>query len=290
MSDTQGLSVGVIAGSGALPRLVAEARAKDGAAYHVIALEGAAEDWVAAHPHSFATLGKVGAIIKALRAASCNAVVFAGGLVRPSLKSLSLDWKGATLMPRVARLFAKGGDDALLRGIALIFEEEGFQVVGAQEFLSGLLATEGAIGARMPSDQDLADIERAAEIVRKLGPLDVGQGAVVAGGLCLAMEAIEGTDGMLERVAVLPKRRRSAAPPPSGALFKAPKPDQDRRVDLPAIGPDTIAHAKAAGLNGVAVEAGGVFVLGVEETARAADAAGLFLWGRKSSGEGRDDE
>ncbi len=280
MADLSGLTVGIIAGSGALPRLIAEARAKEGAGYHVVALQDAAGEWIESHPHTAASLGKVGGIMKSLRAAGCDAIVFAGGLARPSLSSLTPDWKGAMLAPRITRLFAQGGDDALLRGIAEIFEEEGFRVLGAHELLEGLLAPEGSIGGLKPSAQDLADIERAAEIVCTLGALDVGQGAVVANNLCLAMEAIEGTDGMLARVAALPKRRRNAAPPPSGVLFKAPKPEQDRRVDLPAIGPDTIKAAKAAGLNGVAVEAGGVFILGLEETAQAADEAGLFLWGR----------
>ncbi len=284
MTDVRGLTVGIIAGSGVLPRLIAEGRAEQGAGYHVIALEGAAGDWVARHPSTTATLGKVGGILKALRTAGCDAIVFAGGLARPSLANITPDWKGAMLAPRITRLFAQGGDDALLRGIAEIFEEEGFRVLGAHELLEGLLAPAGAIGKRKPSRQDLDDVERAAEIVRTLGVLDVGQGAVVANNLCLAMEAIEGTDEMLARLSALPKRRRNAAPPPSGTLFKAPKPGQDRRVDLPAIGPDTISAAKAAGLNGVAVEAGGVFVLGLEETARAADAAGLFLWGRAPDG------
>lgn len=285
MTGARDLTVGIIAGSGALPRLIAEERARAGARYHVIALEGAAGDWVRDHPSDPMTLGKVGGIMKALRAAGCDAIVFAGGLARPSLASLTPDWKGAMLAPRITRLFAQGGDDALLRGIALIFEEEGFRVLGAHELLDSLLAPEGAMGERRPGPQDLADIERAAEIVNMLGAADVGQGAVVANNVCLAVEAIEGTDLMLARVAALPRRRRAAAPPPSGALYKAPKPGQDRRVDLPAIGPDTIAEAKAAGLNGVAVEAGGVFILGVEETARAADEAGLFLWGRKPAGQ-----
>lgn len=280
MTGLSDLNVGIIAGAGALPRLIAEARAKAGAAYYVVALEGAAGDWVGSHPHASATLGKVGGILKSLRSAGCDAIVFAGGLARPSLSALTPDWKGAMLAPRITRLFAQGGDDALLRGIAEIFEEEGFRVLGAHELLEGLLAPEGALGKRTPEAQDLADIERAAGIVRALGALDVGQGAVVANNLCLAIEAIEGTDGMLARVAALPKRRRGAAPPPSGALFKAPKPQQDRRVDLPAIGPDTIRAARDAGLNGVAVEAGGVFILGLDETARAADEAGMFLWGR----------
>ncbi len=286
MADLSDLTVGIIAGSGALPRLIAEERASAGAGYFVVALDGAAGEWVSAHKHITTTLGKVGGVLKALRDAECDSIVFAGGLARPSLASVTPDWKGAILAPRIVRLFAQGGDDALLRGIAEMFEEEGFRVLGAHELLDGLLAPEGAIGRLKPIAQDRADIERAADVVRSLGALDVGQGAVVANNICLAIEAIEGTDGMLARVAELPKRRRNAAPPPSGVLFKAPKPGQDRRVDLPAIGPDTIRAASAAGLNGVAIEAGGVFILGVEETAKAADDAGLFLWGRASEDGG----
>lgn len=268
--------LGIIAGSGALPRLVAEAERQAGGGAFVVALRGAAEGWVSDWPHTVAGLGQVGRIFAALSGAGCARVCMAGGLARPSLSALRFDLTALRVLPRVARLM-RLGDDGLLRGIGAIFEDRGFQMIGAHELLGDLLAPSGALGRRAPSAADLKDIARAAEIAAGLGALDVGQGAVVAEGRCLAVETVQGTDAMLQRLAG--DKRRGGAKIPSGALFKAPKPGQDLRFDLPAIGPSTLEAAKAAGLNGVAVQAGGVFVLDIAATITAADAAGLFLYG-----------
>ena len=151
-------------------------------------------------------------------------------------------------------------------------------MVGAHELLQDLLAPEGVLGAVQPSDLDREDAARAATVVAALGAVDVGQAAVVASGVCLGVEAVAGTDALLAEVARVPARLRVGEA--RGTLLKAPKPGQDWRLDLPAIGPDTVARAAEAGLAGIAVSAGGVLILGLEETVAAADAAGLFLWGR----------
>lgn len=274
--------LGVIAGAGALPRLVAEAEARDGGAVFVVALRGYAESWIETWPNAVAGLGQAGRIFRSLRAAGCQRVCFAGGLSRPSVSSLvrnfALDLTGLSIAYRVARLLRRG-DDGLLRGLADIFEERGFELVAAQSLLSELLAPEGALGRVQPSPRDLEDIERAAEIVAALGAVDVGQGAVVAQGRCLALETVFGTDAMLDAIAG--KTDRHGAAIPSGALFKAPKPGQDRRLDWPTIGPQTVEAVKKAGLNGVALEAGGVFVLDIAATTAAADRLGVFVYGRR---------
>jgi DUF1009 family protein len=182
------------------------------------------------------------------------------------------------LAPRVIRGLA-AGDDRTLRMVAGIFEAEGFAVRAPQEILTDLVAPAGVLTRAAPGETDRRDAARAAAIVAALGAVDVGQGAVVAGGICLGLESIQGTDAMLDFVArtagpVRPKGAR-------GVLFKAPKPGQDRRMDLPAIGPGTVEGAARAGLAGVAVEAGGVMVLDLAATVAAADAAGLFLWARE---------
>ncbi len=133
------------------------------------------------------------------------------------------------------------------------------------------------MGARKPEMADLADIARAAEIVEGLGALDIGQGAVVARMRVLAVETVQGTDVMLEKL--VGDRRRGGAPIPSGVLFKAPKPGEDRRVDMPTIGPQTVSRVRQAGLSGIAVAAGEVFVLEPEEVVRAADREGVFVFG-----------
>ncbi len=270
--------LGVIAGGGALPRLVAEAERRAGGDAFVVALAGAPGDWVRDYPHAPCGLGQVGKLFRALRTAGCERVCFAGGLSRPSLASLlrAFDLTALKVAAEAFRLMRRG-DDGMLRGFADIFERRGFRLIGAAELLGDLLAPEGPLSARAPDAADLADIGRAADIVAALGAVDVGQGAVVARGRCLAVETVQGTDAMLATLAG--DARRGGAPIPSGALYKAPKPGQDMRFDVPAIGPETVARAKAAGLNGVAVRAGGVFVLDPGATAAAADRAGLFVYG-----------
>ena len=275
-------ALGVLAGRGALPRLVAEAERRRGGDAYIIALRGFAEPWAAQWPSATAGLGQVGRIFSLLRAAGCDRVCFAGGLQRPSLLNLRFDLTALRVLPQVARLLRKG-DDGLLRGLAAIFEARGFQLVGAHELLGDLVAPAGPLGGRAPSSRDLEDAARAAEIVEALGQVDVGQGAVVAHGRCLAVETIQGTDAMLR--GLVGQKRRAGAPIPSGLLFKAPKPGQDLRMDMPAVGPDTMRRAKEAGLNGVAVQAGGVIVLDMAATARAADQAGVFFYGWRPLGE-----
>lgn len=280
MADTAGAgeagALGLIAGSGALPRLIAERRARQGAPYFVAAFEGHAPDWLADHPHVVLPFEKPGRLFKALRAAGVDTVAFAGGMARPKLSPLRFDMKAAALAKRIMPLIGQG-DDALLRALAETFEAEGFRVVGAQDLLGGLLAPEGSIAGPAPAEPDSADIDRARALAAMVGQADVGQGAVVAAGLCLGLETLQGTDAMLRFVAeTQPARRPDGA---RGVLYKGPKPGQDRRTDLPAIGPETARAAAAAGLSGIAVEAGGVLLLDRDALVAEAEAAGLFLWG-----------
>lgn len=269
-------ALGIIAGRGALPRLVAEAERRQGREAFVVALKGFADDWVDAWPSARAGLGQVGRVFGLLKSAGCRQVCFAGGVDRPPIFKLTPDVTAFVVLPKMLRLIKKG-DDGLMRGLAAIFEDRGFEMVGAHELLGDQVAPRGAIGGRGPSAEDLEDLARAAVIVDALGAVDVGQGAVVAQGRCLAVETVQGTDAMLTKLHG--DRRRGGAAIPSGLLYKAPKPGQDLRMDMPAIGPETMRRAKEAGLNGVAVRAGGVIILGVEETAREADAQDVFLYG-----------
>jgi DUF1009 family protein len=166
--------------------------------------------------------------------------------------------------------------------IAGVFEAEGFAVRAPHEILPDLIAPAGTLGRVAPSARDRDDVRRAAEIVAALGAADVGQAAVVAQGICLGLESIQGTDALLDFVARTGAGFRPDPKGPRGVLFKAPKPSQDLRLDLPAIGPGTVERAAAAGLAGVAVQAGGVMILGYAATVAAADAGGLFIWGREA--------
>lgn len=271
----------IVAGEGLLPRRLAEARARAGLPYLVLSLPGTEAEWMAGHPHEAHDIEKLGSIFSALRRRDVTHVVMAGGLARPRLRPWAADWALLRRLPRVAALMTKG-DDALLTGVTEILAEEGFEVIAPEDVLGdALLLPAGPLGRHAPSERDMSDAARAAEIVRTLGPLDVGQGAVVACGLCLAVEAIEGTDLMLSRVAALPAERRQAAPPPSGVLWKAPKPGQDLRVDRPAVGARTVEGARKAGLAGIAVLADAVLCPDPDALRKAADEAGIFVYGAR---------
>ena len=174
------------------------------------------------------------------------------------------------LLPKVVAA-ARHGDDALLQVLVNFLEQKGFSVVGAEQILGELLATPGNIGGRGPGEDDRADLQRAARILLALGPLDVGQGAVVRDGVVLGIEAAEGTDRLLARCGDLQPQGRG------GVLLKLAKTGQERRVDLPTIGPRTVELAAAARLAGIGIEAGAALVLDRAEVARLADAAGLFV-------------
>lgn len=268
--------LGIIAGAGALPRLIAEAQGTR--PYIVCAFEGIAPDWITAHPHVVVPFEKPGALFRALRERGVGRIVMAGGMSRPKLRPLHFDRTAMALASRILPLMGQG-DDALLRGLAAVVEAEGFALVAAQTVVEGLLAPEGPLSARHATEAHRRDIERAAAIMAVLGPLDIGQAAVVEQGLCLGIETIQGTDALLDAVARTEPRLRAAPGGRAGVLYKAPKAGQDRRLDLPAIGVETIRRAAAAGLAGVAVAAGAVLLLDREAIVAEADRAGLFLHG-----------
>lgn len=264
--------VGLIAGGGDLPRLLVSACRARGAEPFVLALEGhATEATVAGTDHAWVRLGALGEAFRLLKDAGVGEVVFAGAIRRPSLATLRPDARGAAF---IARIGGKAlGDDGLLRAVAAEFTREGLSLRGAHELLADILAREGAYGSLSPSPEDASDIARGVEVARGLGALDVGQGAVVQQGIVLAVEAVEGTDAMLGRCGAL-KRDGTG-----GVLVKVCKPTQDRRLDLPTIGVETVEAAAAAGLRGIAVEAGAALVLNADAVGARADALGLFVVG-----------
>jgi hypothetical protein len=268
----------IVCGSGSLPFAVADAVGKRGRRVVMIPVRGFADPQVERFRCHWVGLGQLGQVFRAARAEGCRDVVFIGGLVRPSLARLRLDWTTIRALPRLLRAF-RGGDDHLLAGVARVFEDAGFRLVGAHEVAPELLLPEGPLGTRRPSGRDRGDIERALALLAATGPFDVGQAAVIANGHVLAIEAAEGTDQMLERIARLRQEGRVKAAPGVGVLVKAPKPGQDRRFDLPSIGPQTIAGVARAGLAGLAAVAGGTVVAEPDEVVRQAEQAGVFVVG-----------
>jgi DUF1009 family protein len=278
-------ALGIIAGGGDLPRRVAEASRAGGRAVAVVALEGFADAWFETFPHTRAGVGEIGKMIAFFRDHDVGTVTFAGRVRRPNFSALKLDARGAALLPRaIAAAFR--GDDALLRVVVGAFESEGFSIAAPETADRDLLATSGALGALEPGAEHAADIEKGFAAARAIGALDIGQGAVVCAGLVLAVEAQEGTDLMLERVASLAPELRGEPGRRRGVLVKTAKPGQDRRIDLPTVGVETIARADRAGLAGVAVEAGGALIVDRDAVRKAADAAGLFVWVAPRGGAG----
>jgi DUF1009 family protein len=272
-----GFPIGIVSGGGSLPFAVADAAARRGRRAVLLALRGCADAArVAAYPHHWIGLGQVNRLCRLARREGCNELVFIGTVVRPAIRQLRLDLGALVLLPRLVRLF-RGGDDHLLSGVANFFEERGFKVVGAQQVAPEILMPEGTVGRLQPSESSHRDIAQGLALLRAIGQFDVGQATIVADGHVLAVEAAEGTDEMLAHVAEL--RRKGRIRSTGGVLVKAPKPGQDRRIDLPAIGPQTIAGAANAGLAGIAVVAGEGIMAEPDRVAQAADRAGIFIVG-----------
>jgi DUF1009 family protein len=277
-------TIGIVCGGGTLPFAVADAVLRRGGQVVLFAIKGSAETTgVARYPHHWIALGQYGRLRRLAQKEGCHELVLIGSLVRPAISKVQFDWQALRLLPRIVRLF-RGGDNHLLSGIGKILEEDGFRLRGAHEIAPELLASAGVIGKYAPLERDRADIARGLALVQALGPFDVGQAVVVADQHVLAIEAAEGTDGMLERVAELRGKGRIATPPGVGVLVKAPKPDQDARIDLPSIGPRTVEAIARAGLSGVAVAAGRTLIAEADRVITAADAARVFIVGIEVEG------
>lgn len=263
--------LGLIAGGGDLPDWLARHVRSTGRDVFVLALRGfASSSLLKDHTGAQAAMGEVGRAIRLLQEAGCEELVFAGAVTKPDLSALRMDLQGMALVPQLAAAAAKG-DDALLRVVVGAFEKAGFKVIGADDVLSGLLAQAGALGRLTPRPEDWLDIRLAASAALDLGAADIGQGAVARSGTIIAREAQDGTDAMLSRIPLFS--------PPSGVLVKRPKPQQERRIDLPTIGLRTVEGAAAAGLAGIVVEAGAALVVDRDAVRRAADEAGVFVYG-----------
>jgi DUF1009 family protein len=263
----------VLAGSGPLPQQVIGAARAAGRDVFVLAFEGetapAAVDGV---PHQWVPLGAIGRAFQALHAAGSEEVVMIGPVRRPSFATMKLDWRGMQLLGKLG-LRAGLGDDRLFQLIVGELEAEGFRVIGADEVMGTLLAPAGLLTHTAPDETDRRDIAQGVEVAARLGALDVGQAVVVQHGLVLGVEAVEGTDQLLARCAGL--RREGGG----GVLVKLKKPGQERRADLPTIGPGTVEAAVAAGLAGIAVHAGNCLIIEQQRVVERADRHGRFVIG-----------
>ena len=271
--------VGLIAAGGVMPFAVADSLAARGIEPVLFALKGACDpSGVARFRHHWISVGQLGRAMKLFRSENCRDLVFIGTLVRPALSEIRLDWGTLRVLGRVWAAF-RGGDDHLLSGIGRILEQDGFRMVGIRDVAPDLLMPEGCITRVAADESAAADIARGRELLRALSPFDIGQAAVVIDGHVVGVEDIEGTDGLLARVARLRAEGRIRARAARGVLVKAPKSGQDLRFDLPTVGPRTIEGAAKAQLAGITIVAGNTIVVEPQAMIEAADAAGLFVTG-----------
>jgi DUF1009 family protein len=279
-------TLGIICGGGALPIAVADAVARRGRPIMLFALRGWADPQaLIRYPHHVIELGQYGRLRRLALEAGCREFVMIGTVLRPALRQIRLDWATVRRLPGIVAML-RGGDNHLLSTLGRMFEDDGFRLLGAQDVAPEILMPEGPIGRRAPNERDRADIARGLALIAAMGPFDVGQAVVVAANRVLAVEAAEGTDHLLDRIAVLRGEGRVRTAIGSGVLIKAPKPGQDLRLDLPSIGPQTVAKASRAGLAGIAVTAGAAVIAQAQEVAEAADQAGLFVFGTAAEGRG----
>jgi UDP-2,3-diacylglucosamine hydrolase len=271
--------VGVIAGGGAMPFAVAESLAARGIAPVLFPLRGACDPVrVEKFRHRWISVGQLGRAMRLFREEGCRDLIFIGTLMRPSLSEIRFDLKTLRLLGHVVRAF-RGGDDHLLSGVGRMLEQDGFRMVGIRDVAPDLLMPEGCITRAWPGGNATTDIERGLAVLAALGPFDIGQAVVVIDGHVVAVEDIEGTDGLLQRVARLRSEGRIRAASGRGVLVKAPKSGQDLRFDLPTIGPRTVEGVAAAGLSGIAVLAGTTIAAEPQAMIELADSNYVFVIG-----------
>jgi DUF1009 family protein len=271
--------VGLIAGGGAMPFAVADSLVGRGVQPVLFALRGACDPVrVERFRHHWISVGQIGRAVKLFREENCRDLVFIGTLVRPALSEIRLDWATVRAIGRIWLSF-RGGDDHLLSGIGDILERDGFRMVGIRDVAPDLLMPEGCLTRAVPDTHALADIATGRDVLRALGSFDIGQAAIVIDGHVVGVEDIEGTDGLLARVARLRAEGRIRARTARGVLVKAPKSGQDLRFDLPTIGSRTVEGVASAQLAGIAIAAGHALVADPAAVIATADASGLFVTG-----------
>jgi DUF1009 family protein len=279
MPEAAGEPLTIIAGGGTVPAYVATAAAAAGRPVFIVGVKGEADQGIARFPHAFLEWGELGQLDRLLKEHRSRDLVLIGTIKsRPDFRKIRIDLATMRSLKDILQIVV-GGDNDVLSGAVKFFEKRGCRVVGAHEVAADLVAKPGAIGRRKPGAKEQRDVARAMRAAHGIGALDAGQAAVVVNGRIVALEAAEGTDAMLERVAALKSAGRIRWDGQAGVLAKCPRPQQDLRVDMPTIGLKTVEAAIAIGLAGIAVEAGKVMLVDRAEAVRRADAEGLFLIG-----------
>ena len=273
--------LGIISGGGGLPCDVARAATKDNRSVHLIGIEGEAGEQISEFSHSWIKWGEIGRLFSILRDENCHDVVIIGHVKRPDLSQVRMDLGALKLLPFIMKL-KTGGDDSILTKIAGLFEDKGHRVCSVLDLVPSLAADLGEMTNSKPNQNDQQDIAKGLDVVAAMGRFDVGQAVVVVNGHVIAVEGAEGTDQMLERCQSLKQWGRKGR---HGVLVKVPKPSQDRRIDLPTIGPKTVELAIEANLSGIAIAAGETLIADKSRTINHANKGKLFIRGEDLVGE-----
>ena len=268
----------ILCGGGALTLQAARQAKANGREVFLVGLVGSASPEIESFDHIWVKIGELAKFTNALRDRGVEEVAMLGAVTRPEFSDVRPDWGALKHIGEIANLFRRG-DDGLLKGVARILEREGLRIVGVGDFAPEQVAPVGRIAGGAPDEEAEADIAFGAALLGALSPYDVGQGAVVARKRVLAVEAAEGTDAMLARVAALRAKRRLRFKGRVGVFVKAAKRGQDLRLDLPAVGLATLEAAARAELKGLAVAAGQTLIADRATFVAAAEAAGLFVVG-----------
>ncbi|MCP4070589.1 MAG: UDP-2,3-diacylglucosamine diphosphatase LpxI [Hyphomicrobiales bacterium] len=271
--------IAIISGYGTLPKEIALGAQASGRRPFMVGIEGEAEPSIEEFDHRYMNLGQFGGLLKLLKENGISQIVMAGGIhARPEVFKMKLDWGAISSIPRAMAMLL-GGDDTLLSGLIKLFEDHNIEVVGAHEVAPELLSGCGPIVGSKPGRKDMQNIELAAAACNALGELDIGQAAIAEANRVIAVEGVEGTDGLLQRVVELRQNGRMPPVGKNGVLVKLMKPGQDHRADMPAIGPITVLAVKRAGLCGIAVDAGKSLILQKEETLKLARKNKIYIFG-----------
>ena len=265
--------IGILAAGGEVPVEVAKQIVHNSGSVFIVGIDANTSHDIAIFPHARISLGQLGKMLALFRQHHCRRLVIVGSLSRPDILKLRLDFGVLLNLPAVLSML-KGGDDQVLRRVVVFFEAQGFEVVGIPDVAPGLIADRGTLAGAEPTASEQQDAIVGYELIHKLGPLDIGQAVVIDDGCVRAIEGVDGTDAMLGRLV-----SAQASLVRRGTLIKAAKPGQELRVDLPTIGPATVAACDKAGLKRITVEAGRSVIVQRETTFAEANRTGIGVWG-----------
>ncbi len=264
--------LGIIAGGGELPAYLIFICKQNNIEPFIVGFEGqTSKDIMDGNTHLWANIGSVGEIIDFFKSNKATDLVLIGGVKRPSFKEIKPDLKAVKILSKIG--FRALGDNDLLSALKKELELEGFTLHAMHDFCDDLLVKEGVIGTYASKPEHDSDIELGLRVSQEIGAMDIGQSVIVQNGMVIGVEAVEGTDALINRCSALLQNGGG------GILVKTCKPQQDRALDMPTIGVNTIINAHKAGLCGIVLQAGNVIIVDAKNLAKIADEYKIFVIG-----------